>query len=108
MALLYCVFVVSCIWFQVHKLVLSPFPGITQQTEGDLLGINGRRDAGEYETVFFSLSQVWGCIFWLRALLMKEADKLACLVLFLLFQFHSTVRAHFERGDKVRRPIRIF
>lgn len=26
---------------------------------------------------------------------MKEADKLACLVLSLLFQFHSTVRAHF-------------
>ena len=39
---------------------------------------------------------------------MKEADKLACLVLFLLFQFHSTVRAHFERGDKVRRPIKDF
>lgn len=25
---------------------------------------------------------------------MKEADKLACLVLFLLLQFHSTVRTH--------------
>lgn len=26
--------------------------------------------------------------------IVKEADKLACLVLFLLLQFHSTVRTH--------------
>lgn len=32
---------------------------------------------------------------------MKEADKLACLALFLLFHFHSTVRAHFgHRSQK--------
>lgn len=32
---------------------------------------------------------------------MKEADKLACLVLFLLFQFHSTVRAHASGAGQV-------
>lgn len=44
--------------------------------------------------------------------IVKEADKLACLVLFLLLQFHSTVRTHVghrsQRGIKARRPIRIF
>lgn len=47
--------------------------------------------------------------FWPRAFV-KEADKLACLVLFLLLQFHSTVRAHVghrsQRGSRVRRPFR--
>lgn len=57
---------------------------------------------------YSSLSQVWAL---LAEGIVKEADKLACLVLFLLFQFHSTVRACFGqcgwatlpgRGDKVR------
>lgn len=41
--------------------------------------------------ILLSLSEVWAL---LVEGIVKEADKLACLVLFLLFQFHSTVRAH--------------
>lgn len=39
--------------------------------------------------ILLSLSEVWAL---LVEGIVKEADKLACLVLFLLFQFHSTVR----------------
>ncbi len=60
--------------------------GSTWQTEVDLLGKNGRRDE-----VFVSLPR---CGAHLAEGIVKETDKLACLVLFLLFQFHSTVRAH--------------
>lgn len=65
--------------------------------EGDLLRKNGRKDVGECEgqrggTVFFSPFQVWTL---LAEGIVKEADKLACMILFLLFHFHSTVKAHF-------------
>lgn len=90
----------NCIMYLARSKVF-PLSGITQRKHrADRRRSackNRRRDVGEYEgcwgyTVFFSFSGM-GSFF--SEGIVNEADKLACLVLFLLFQFHSTVREHF-------------
>lgn len=65
------------------------------------------------ESEFFSLSEVWALVV---EGIVKEADKLACLVIFLLFQVSQYCKGTFfggqcrwamltQRGNSVRHPI---